>query len=394
MLTEYTAQATDTALAEATSQLQKAVKAKKCWSCGCLHSTLDAIEAALATHQHPQELATTVRAARERLVPVRYDCLGCPGCYPSRAANALQAAVGEKLAVEVACATDLPAARAGWPPLPGAYTVLRYQAPVALCTLTDDDLAVALVRIADSAISIVGTLHTENLGIERLIQNISANPHIRHLIVCGTDSRQAIGHLPGQSILALAQGGIDDRARIVGARGKRPVLRNVAAEMVEHFRRTVNVVDRMGETEPQVLRDLARACAAQNAEQAPAFAALDIVTPRRGYLPERMAPDPAGYMVLYVDRQRQLLSLEHYRNDGLLDTVLEGTSAAELYIPAIAQGLISRLDHAAYLGRELARAEGALHTGAPYLQDAAPETVAAASTSACACESAHATCTS
>ncbi len=54
--------------------------------------------------------------------------------------------------------------------------------------------------------------------------------------------------------------------------------------------------------------------------------------------------------------------------------MIEGHSAAELYTPAIAQGLLSRLDHAAYLGRELARAEVALLTGARYVQDAAAET--------------------
>jgi tetrahydromethanopterin S-methyltransferase subunit A len=40
---------------------------------------------------------------------------------------------------------------------------------------------------------------------------------------------------------------------------------------------------------------------------------------------------------------------------------------------AIERNLISRLDHAAYLGRELARAEYALSSGEPYVQDAAPE---------------------
>jgi tetrahydromethanopterin S-methyltransferase subunit A len=86
-----------------------------------------------------------------------------------------------------------------------------------------------------------------------------------------------------------------------------------------------------------------------------------------------MVGDPAGYFVVYVDRHRGILSLEHYDNDGVLDVVIEADQAASLYIPAIERGLISRLDHAAYLGRELARAEEALRTGAPYIQDAAPE---------------------
>lgn len=92
-----------------------------------------------------------------------------------------------------------------------------------------------------------------------------------------------------------------------------------------------------------------------------------------GYLPERMVSDPNGYFVVYVDRGRERILLEHYRNDGLLDVVVEGGIAAELYTPAVERGLISRLDHAAYLGRELSRAERALRTGEGYVQDAAPE---------------------
>ena len=57
--------------------------------------------------------------------------------------------------------------------------------------------------------------------------------------------------------------------------------------------------------------------------------------------------------------------LEHY-HDGALDVVIEGTNASELYISAIKKGLLSRLDHAAYLGRELARAEHSLMTGETY----------------------------
>jgi len=40
-------------------------------------------------------------------------------------------------------------------------------------------------------------MHTENLGIERLITNILANPEIRFLILCGEDTQKAVGHLLG-----------------------------------------------------------------------------------------------------------------------------------------------------------------------------------------------------
>jgi tetrahydromethanopterin S-methyltransferase subunit A len=73
-------------------------------------------------------------------------------------------------------------------------------------------------------------------------------------------------------------------------------------------------------------------------------------------------------------------SLKHYANTGVLTTIIEGRTAAELYMTTIVHNLISRLDHAAYLGRELA--ESTPTSGDRYVQDAAPE---ADSTRNCGC---------
>ena len=86
-----------------------------------------------------------------------------------------------------------------------------------------------------------------------------------------------------------------------------------------------------------------------------------------------MVSDPAGYFVIFLDPAGGLISLEHYANNGVLTAIIEGRTAAELYMTAIDRNLVSRLDHAAYLGRELARAEHALSSGEHYVQDAAPE---------------------
>ena len=161
--------------------------------------------------------------------------------------------------------------------------------------------------------------------------------------------------------------------RIIGARGKRPVLRNVSREAVEHFRHTVEIVDMIGETSVPRILDTAKTCAARNPGPAEPFAGTRSVATVAGYLPERMISDPAGYFVVFPDCGRGLLMLEHYREDGVLDMVIEGRAAAELYIPAIEKGLVSRLDHAAYLGKELARAEQSLLKDGAYVQDAAPE---------------------
>ena len=369
-----------TGVDEAIKHLSEAAAARKCWHCGCLHGSLRAIQGAYPAGAAPEALAGIVQLARSRLGDAKYDCLGCEVCWPALAINAL-GVEGD------ACPSEPAPAREGWPPLPGAYTVLRYHAPVAICTLTDEELSKAVVAAAGVEIALVGTMHTENLGIERLVQNTLANPSIRFVVLCGADSRQAVGHLPGQSLAALARSGVDEGMRIIGAQGKRPVLRNVSREAVEHFRHTVEIVDRIGETSVPDILATAKACAARNPGPAAAFAGARSVASVAGYLPERMISDPAGYFVVFPDCGRGLLMLEHYRNDGVLDVVIEGRRAAELYIPAIEKGLVSRLDHAAYLGKELARAEEALLRGGTYVQDAAPERSDQAPAKPCGCGS-------
>ena len=47
----------------------------------------------------------------------------------------------------------------------------------------------------------------------------------------------------------------------------------------------------------------------------------------------------------------------------------EGKRASEIYEEIIEKGLVTRLDHAAYLGKELEKAEIAMLTGKEYVQD-------------------------
>ncbi len=368
---------TEAAALVAAENLESAAAAAKCAACGCLAGSLPTIESAVGA-EPPDRLVRALAAARGHVVPARYDCLGCEVCWPAVALNAVDDVTGADGA-SPACPAEAVTSRAGWPPLPGSYRVLRYRSPVAVCTLDDDALLEAVAAGAGPGIALVGSLRTENLGIERLISNVVANPHIRFLILAGADARQRIGHLPGQSLLALAANGLDARGRIVGAPGKRPILRNVSAGLVAHFRAAVELIDLIGERDPAGILETAAACArrdpgpASNVEVAPRVPVI------AGRLPGRTVPDPAGYFVVYADGARSALTLEHYRNDGVLDRVVEGRSSAELYMAAIEDELVSRLDHAAYLGRELTRAEIALARGEPYVQDGAPEAPPAAS---------------
>lgn len=349
-------------------QMDSAIAAPKCHRCGCLHQT---VEALAATEPGRTDLAETLQRARQVFVPKEYDCLGCPICYPAIAANAFAEAYPEAGAQLDLCPTEEPQKRVGWPPLPGDYRVLKYKAPVAVCTLNSSDLADQIAASQPAPVAIVGTMHTENLGIERVIQNTLANPNVRFLLLCGEDTKQAIGHLPGQSLAMLFENGIDERGRIVGARGKRPVLRNVSKDQVAAFREQIEPVTLFGEQRLDSILQTVEGLAGRDPGPFSSGVTVPEVESIQAKEPDRLILDPAGYFVVYPDQRMKRLALEHYKNSGVLDAVFEGDSAAALYATAIERGLVTRLDHAAYLGRELARAERSLETGEAYVQDKA-----------------------
>ena len=354
-------------------QLKEAIAAPKCHKCGCLHQT---VEALTETEAGKGELAPILTRARSVFVPKEYDCLGCAVCYPAIAANAFAEAYPEAGAGLDLCPTEEPAERRGWPPLPGDYSVVRYGAPVAVCALNSESLVNRLVGSKPDGLAIVGTMHTENLGIERVIKNTLANPHIRFLLLCGEDTRQAVGHLPGQSFESLFRNGLDERGRIIGAKGKRPVLKNVSRAEVQAFVDQVELVSMIGEESPDKVAGKILACAERTPDTYPyPFRAMPIERIQVGE-PKRLMLDKAGYFVVYPDARAKRLVVEHYTNQGVLNCVLEGTSTGALYSEAIERQLLTRLDHAAYLGRELARAEKSLLDGTHFVQDAAPGEIA------------------
>jgi tetrahydromethanopterin S-methyltransferase subunit A len=217
-------------------------------------------------------------------------------------------------------------------------------------------------------------MQTENLGIERLVENVVSNPNLRFLVLCGEDTPGAVGHFPGQSLLALARTGTDQRGRIQGAKGKRPWLKNLDRAVLRHFREHVEVIDAIGVHDVSRIGRHVEECAER--DPGPTMGAPDVgrcVSVLRAQGPDRLVPDPAGYLVVTPDRRRGLIAVEHYGNDGVLRTVVEGKQAEDLAATLLREKLVTRLDHAAYIGRELTRAEIALKERKPYIQDRAPD---------------------
>ena len=104
--------------------------------------------------------------------------------------------------------------------------------------------------------------------------------------------------------------------------------------------------------------------------------------------------DPNGYFIIKVDLEENKIILEHFLNnindDGyaldpetnepikcdsenkrVCNEVFEGISAKQLGIMITEErnDLITKFDHALYLGRELQKAEECLYKKLPYIQD-------------------------
>jgi dihydropteroate synthase-like protein len=77
--------------------------------------------------------------------------------------------------------------------------------------------------------------------------------------------------------------------------------------------------------------------------------------------------DPKGYFKISLDFKKNKIIALHYKEN--CDTVFEGDNAESLSKAIIEKGIISRLDHANYLGRELQRAEIFLKLKKTYVQD-------------------------
>lgn len=152
----------------------------------------------------------------------------------------------------------------GYPPEEGCYLRGNDFSPVAVAVIlrwareeTPPGIE-QLVRAAiESGAALAGTLQTENVGIEKVICNVVANPNIRYLIACGPETP---GHLVGETLLALAANGLDAEKRIIGTSAPTPYLFNIPVAWVERFRKQVQIIDLVNEGSPDVLRQAVWAC--------------------------------------------------------------------------------------------------------------------------------------
>ncbi len=155
-----------------------------------------------------------------------------------------------------------------YPPEDGRYLRGNDFSPAAVAIiLTSDEDKIpqeleALVRVGiETGAALSGTVQTENIGFEKIVCNIVANPNIRYLIIGGPESW---GHSTGEALKALIHQGVDEKKRIIGTNAPHPFLFNLSMKMIERFRKQLSVIDLQFEGDPNLIRKAVWSCYQEN----------------------------------------------------------------------------------------------------------------------------------
>ena len=388
--------------APALHEIARGMELKKCRKCGCMKDALDQAGGAFESSEEPEirSLLPRISDYQARMEPLAYDCIGCKKCWGADAIIELanhfdkveldscgsgnaDTEGGIKSAIAPSNRYARSSAIAAWPPHPGDYVLGNPKGTVAICTLSNRDLPVRLIAAGEPAVAIAGRCDTENIGVEKVVLNLLANPRIRWLVICGTEAK---GHLAGDAFLRLKERGVDASMRVLESASWRPILKNLTLLDVAEFRQQIKEVNLIGVTELEGILAAVRDCSHRPVQAVPAVlaeAACRKDTPPAiehipAKAPKQLRLDRAGFFIVLPQPQKGLIVCEHYEDDGRLAHVIEGRQAALIASTVVERGFVTQLDHAAYLGRELAKAEAALSGGITYEQDAALGRLAAA----------------
>ena len=367
------------ALVKCEDELREGMSLAKCRRCECMRDTLEAFGKALKNGELLSTNGLQGRIAnwQSEMEPLKYACLGCQYCFPAVAMNVFNHAYPESAPKDaLGCAFE--AKEQVWPPVAGEYKVLCEdgQCPVAVSTLGSPDLVDKLAALQPKAVCIVGKTETENIGIDKVIKNTITNPAIRFLVLVGSDPK---GHFPGQTLLRLSANGVDEKMRVIGSKGKRPILRNVTADEVESFRKQVQLVDMIGcednETIVKRIKELPvthkTSCGCADCNNETPFTEIADLPVIQAKEPAKIQMDKAGYFVVLPQPEKGTLLVEQYGYDDKLLRAVEGKDARTLYWTIIENNWVTLLSHSAYLGKELTKAELSMKYGFKYVQDGA-----------------------
>ncbi|MBL7032252.1 MAG: DUF4346 domain-containing protein [Nitrospira sp.] len=392
------------------AEIQRGMNLSRCRKCGCMKGTLENLKASLPLLKikDSKELLNNVNEWYGQLTPLEYPCLGCKYCIPPEAMTWLTAKY-PVLTSATLSTCEITINDGSWPPVEGEYTVMDSSAPVGVSTLASVKLEEKIVKLNPEGLCMIGKTETENIGIDKIVKNVASNPAISFLILAGKDTA---GHQAGKTLLALLKNGVDKDMRIIGSKGRRPILKNVTLSEINKFRKQIKIEDMIGSENTRAIakkiRDLNKiapkpkastGCGCGDSTCAPAAktAAIPVsfgsspkpvtASPKKSALKVSTAKipvvkakkqskytiklDKAGYFVIIISKKKGDILVEHYSNNNKFLRKIEGNNGRDIYFTIINNHWVSELSHAAYLGKELARAEMAIKKGFKFIQDGA-----------------------
>ncbi len=120
------------------------------------------------------------------------------------------------------------------------YRFINNDSPVAVATLASD-----YEKFNLDGYAMIGSVFTENFGIQLAITNMLKTPNIRYLILCGRES----AHLAGDAFKALHENGvarIGTYRKIIGCKSPLPFVDDIPEWAIDEYQENIILVDMMG----------------------------------------------------------------------------------------------------------------------------------------------------
>lgn len=256
-----------------------------------------------------------------------------------------------------------------WPFVGGRYRVFDTTAPVVVVGSNAESLAGDFAALETSGICMVATHCRVASDVEKLIRNIAANMAIHSVIVTAAQDEQspALGAL---LVLLGAELESDEESQALAKKIKAR-LDDIDFSALTRQVRGINMIGQ-AETDRIVARvsELASEANRPNTGfRAPVQEdenGIERVIAAKNIEYELQADKAGNFFVCIKDKK---IVVEQYSAKHDLLRIVEGHTARDLCITLIRNGWVSKLDHAAWLGRELLRAELSMETGEEFLAD-------------------------
>jgi len=250
-----------------------------------------------------------------------------------------------------------------WPFINGDYRVIDASAPVVVAGVIEASLQKELAAQLPKGLCMIARLHGA-ADVANLVRPLASNLAVHYVVCAGDDGSQP----PLGSALLLLGRGVDPPPGPVGTLMNSIVARVEPADL-KTLRRRVQFLDLLGCRDVRKVAALVEnptAVSTRPSAAAPVKSAEHSVerftVPRDMHYETRR--DKGGDFGIRIEEHS--IVVEHRNGKDRLLRVLEGKTARDICLALIRNGWVSRLDHAAYLGRELARAELALRNGQPF----------------------------